>query len=113
MRVEGTNISMIRGDTEYIEVVCRDSEGNMIPFVEGDTLYFTVKTNIHNEKKALQKVITEFDDGIAYIEIKPEDTKHLEFFDYVYDIQLTSAEGVVTTIIPPSKFTIEGEVTYE
>ncbi len=113
MRITGTSISMIRGDSESIVVSCRDINGNPVPFEPGDTVYFTVKETVNTDVKLLQKQVTEFENGKAIIEILPEDTKHLRFQSYVYDIQLTKAGGVVTTIIPPSKFRVEGEVTYE
>jgi len=44
----------------------------------------------------------------------PADTKDLPApLECVYDLQLSKADGSVITIIRPSKFTIEGEVTYE
>jgi len=113
MEIQGYNIAMIRGDTEIIKVSCKDAQGVDVPFKDGDTLYFTVKSSVGTEKIELQKVITEFPDGIAYINISPDDTKHMSFKSYYYDIQLTRADGTVKTIIPPSKFTIKGEVTYE
>jgi hypothetical protein len=113
VRIAGNDIFMIRGDTETILVSCKNSEGEPVPFVPGDTIYFTVKRSTRDEKKVLQKVVTEFQDGKAVIEIEHEDTKDLEFQTYVYDVQHTSAGGKVTTIIPPSKFVIEGEVTHE
>ncbi len=113
MRITGNSISMIRGDSESIIVSCKDSNGDPVPFEPGDTVYFTVKETVNTDVKLLQKQVTEFENGKAIIEILPEDTKHLRFQSYVYDIQLTKAGGVVTTIIPPSKFRVEGEVTYE
>lgn len=113
MEIQGYNISMIRGDTEAIKVSCKDAKGVDIPFEDGDVLYFTVKASIGLEKKVIQKVITEFSEGIAYINITPDDTKSLDFRGYYYDIQLTRADGTVKTIIPPSRFSIKGEITYE
>lgn len=113
MKIEGTNLSMVRGDTEVIQVKCKDQNGNDVPFVTGDTLYFTVKVSAKTEDKMLQKVITEFENGIALIPINPEDTKSLAIKDYVYDIQLNRANGDVKTIIKKSIFTLEEEVTYE
>ena len=37
----------------------------------------------------MQKVITEFPNGIGYINISPDDTKIMRFRSYYYDIQLT------------------------
>ena len=113
MEIQGYNIAMIRGDTETIKVSCKDAKGVDVPFKDGDTLYFTVKSSVDTEEVKMQKVITEFPDGVAYINILPDDTKSMSFRSYYYDIQLTRADGTVKTIIPPSKFTIKGEVTYE
>lgn len=113
MKVSGTDLSMIRGDSESI-ILSLKKDGNMIPFNQGDTVYFTVKQCYSTEKITLQKIITEFDEGgNCIIEIEPEDTKELSFRSYVYDIQLTDYNGKVTTIIPCSKFVIAEEVTYD
>ena len=113
MKIQGTNISMIRGDTEAIKVSCRDESGTDIPLVEGDIVYFTVKRSTNTEEKILQKIVTEFTEGVALITIFPEDTRELKTGIYNYDIQLNRANGQVKTIIPPSTFTINAEVTYE
>jgi len=113
MEIQGYNISMIRGDTETIKISCKDTKGVDVPLVDGDTLYFTVKTSVGAEEKEMQKVITEFPDGIGYINISPDNTKFMSFRNYYYDIQLTRADGTVKTIIPPSIFTVKGEITYE
>ena len=113
MKIQGYNILMIRGDTESVKVSCKDAQGVGVLLEDGDTLYFTVKSSVNAEKKEMQKVITDFPDGIAYINILPSDTKSMNVGSYYYDIQLTRADGTVKTIIPPSIFTVEGEVTYE
>ena len=113
MKIQGTNLSMIRGDSEAIKVSCRDESGADVPLVEGDIVYFTVKKSTYTEEKTLQKIVTEFTEGVALISIFPEDTRELKTGSYYYDIQLTRANGQVKTIIPPSKFTINEEVTYE
>ncbi len=113
MKIQGTNISMIRGDSEAIKVSCRDESGADIPLVEGDIVYFTVKRSTHTEEKILQKIVTEFTEGVALITIFPKDTRELRTITYWYDIQLNRANGLVKTIIPPSKFIINAEVTYE
>lgn len=113
MKVNGNILSMVRGDSESI-ILSLKKDGNMIPFNQGDTVYFTVKQSYTTEDIALQKIITEFnEDGNCIIEIEPEDTKELSFRSYVYDIQLTDSNGRVTTIIPCSNFVIAQEVTYE
>ena len=113
MKIQGSSISMTRGDSEAIKVTVKDTLGNVIPLVTGDTIYFTVRKNILDPTKVIEKIITEFDDGQALITIRPQDTNNLRFTAYVYDIQLTKENGTVKTIIPPSRFLITGEVTYD
>ena len=99
------SITMTRGDSESITVRCSE------PFVSGDTVYFTVREDAESPV-SLQKVITEFPDGEAVIGIYPQDTESMDFGEYVYDIQVTRADGTVTTLIVPSKFKLNEEVTY-
>lgn len=113
MKIKGTNISMTRGDSEAIKVTVKDTLGNTIPLVTGDTIHFTVRENILGKTKIIEKIITDFDDGKALITIDPQDTNNLRFAVYVYDIQLTRENGSVKTIIPPSQLLITGEVTYD
>jgi|CZCB01.1.fsa_nt_gi hypothetical protein len=113
MRVNGTDLAMIRGDSESITLSLKDGDA-VIPFVTGDTVYFTVKVSPIVDEIALQKIVTEFnEDGNCIIEIAPNDTKDLRFISYVYDIQLNRFDGTVTTIVPCSKFAILPEVTYD
>lgn len=116
MKVKGTTISMVRGDSESFtvrRVKKIDEEEILIPFVPGDIVYFTVKERIGRPVKALQKVTTQFEDGTAIVRIDPLDTKAMKFKEYHYDIQLTHASGAVTTLVSDSIFEIEGEVTDE
>ncbi len=107
------DISMIRGDHAHY-LVSYKKDGAFVPFMPGDTVYFTVKENANKEEKVFQKVITNFVDGKAHIVIEPTDTKLLKPRAFVYDIQLVDVRSIVTTIVhPTSKFIIEGEVTYE
>ena len=113
MKIKGTNISMTRGDSEAIKVTVKDTLGNVVPLVTGDTIYFTVRDHMMSTTKIIEKIITEFDDGQALITIDPQDTNDLRFAPYVYDIQLTRENGMVKTIVTPSQFLITGEVTYD
>lgn len=44
------------------------------------------------------------------LRIDPEDTKNLNFGTYVYDVELTTKDGIVDTFITPSSFKITEEV---
>lgn len=108
MIINGTNISMTRGDTESMTVTLDDGIG----FVEGDIIELTVRVNPSSNNVELYKKVTEFDEGKARIEIRSEDTEGLVFRSYVYDVQLTRSNGGIHTIIKPSMFEILPEVTY-
>lgn len=114
MKIIGNSIFMTRGDSETITVSLQDSAGVDVPLTAGDTIYFTVKPDTQTDEKILQKVVTSFTDGKAIIAIVPSDTKHLPApIELMYDVQLSKADGSVITIVKPSKFVVEGEVTYE
>ena len=107
MKVDGTNLSMTRGDSETITISCEAK-----PFQEGDVIRFTVKKDVFSKAKEMEKVVTVFTEGgKAIIEIHPEDTKGMAFGRYRYDVQLTTAAGNVTTIVKPSDFCLTEEVT--
>ena len=107
MTIQDKKISMTRGDSESIRVVCQE-----VPFAAGDTVTMTVREDAESPI-VMQIVVTAFDeDGSALIAIEPEDTEALDFGDYVYDIQLKSADGAVTTLITPDRFRLTEEVTY-
>ena len=104
---------MIRGDTECIRVSCKNTHGIDVPFVEGDKIYLTVKKSPNVEAKIFQKLVNQFTDGYALINLQHEDTANAQVGSYYYDVQLNTASGKVKTIVPPSRFVIEEEVTYE
>ena len=100
-------MSMTRGDSESVTVKCPSD-----PFAVGDTVTMTVRPDVESAV-ALQKTVTAFtDEGEAVIRIEHADTEGLDFAAYVYDIQVVRADGTVTTLVKPSDFTIEEEVTY-
>ena len=113
MRILNNDIYMTRGDTESLTIYCTDESGNIIDFVQVDTVYFTVKHSIYSDENLIQKKITTFSEGKAIIEIEPEDTKNMAYGNYRYDIQLTTFDDNVITLIRPSLFTVEGEITYD
>lgn len=107
MIISGQNLSMTRGDSESLTVSC-----GVVPFADGDSVEFTVRRYASSDRKLIYKRVTEFEDGKAVIAITPEDTAGLEFGPKIYDIQLTRADGTVTTIIKPHTFHITEEVSY-
>ena len=113
MLINGTNLKMIRGDSESITLEIEHSDSTPYNFQTGDIVYFTVKQRTNTKEIILQKILTHFPDNQVIIEINPEDTSKLAFRKYVYDIQLTQADGRVKTVVPTSMFEILEEVTYD
>lgn len=112
MTINGTDITMIRGDTESLTITCKDEDGVLRPFEAGDRVTLTVAFRVGGEA-VLKKTAETFLDGAAVFCIAHEDTNDLQAMAYRYDVQLTTKTGVVKTIIPPSEFRLEGDVTRE
>ena len=107
---ENHEISMVRGDSAAIIVKCEDE-----PFTDGDKIELSVRRKSKTER-LVHLTVTEFEEdesGAAYILFSPEDTKDLEFGKYYYDIQLTKANGWVTTIVEYTPFILKEEATYD
>lgn len=101
---------MISGDSETITVSTVDTNGGPLALVAGDKITFSVKKYTSDAVPTIEKVITEFSDGEAIIELTAVDTINLSG-GYIYDIQLDRADGTVTTIVKPSTFTVQKGVT--
>lgn len=120
MKINGTDIFMTRGDSEKFEVSLYDKELDIQrDLLPGDKVFFTVKTSTQTKDFKIQKIIENFDGngnpdhvGKAIVVINPEDTKDLKYHTYVYDVQIIK-DGYITTVIKPSKFVVEEEVTYD
>ena len=114
VRVDSPSITMTRGDTLRVSVSI-DRDGDAYTPESGDEIQFFLKHNVLNGKRTAYKdsqpLITK-DVPIAtmVLELEPEDTKPLEFGDYVYDLQLTFANGTVDTFINNAPFKIVPEV---
>lgn len=107
------NLTLTRGDSASYVISAAHADGSVRPFAEGDKVYFTVKSSTTTDTIKLQRVIESFDEGRATVYITPEDKDALGYGKWVYDVQLTAADGSVFTIIKPSIFEITSEVTFE
>lgn len=109
--IDGNTIRLTRGDTAYIEVpINRLVDGEYEPYTmqDGDKLILTIKdkNGLDSESYLVRKEIS----GNTF-HILPEDTKHLPFGKYVYDIELDTASGDVFTVVTISTFVVEKEVS--
>ena len=101
-------MTLTRGDSLYAKVnlVKKISRQPYEP-QPGDRIRFAVKKNYGDLMYAIHKDIPR---DTLILHIEPEDTKNLDYGEYVYDIELTTADGDVDTFIARSKFVITEEV---
>ena len=112
-KVQGTNITLTRGDTLIAEIGINRGTQTYTP-VSTDVIRFAMKhihmdaerTQFLDERPVLTKAIP-YDTLILRLE--SADTKTLDFGIYAYDIQITFADGTVDTFIT-GRLTIAEEV---
>ena len=101
-KVIGSNIYHTRGDTARLNVTIQYEDGEE---VTGYTAMFSVKKKLKDEEYLFQREVI---DGV--IVITHDMTKNLPFGDYVYDIEVHTAEGEVQTI-GPAEYHLTADVT--
>lgn len=106
-KVRKNTIYLTRGDTFKAVVTITNPDGTEYHPGEGDSIRFALKESVDDEECLILRDISI--DTMLLI-LYPEDTKELEFGSYVYDIQLTKANGDVDTFITASKLKLTAEV---
>lgn len=106
-KVVSNNITITRGDSGTLNIRIEDPAGNDYIMREGDKAVLTVKRSTADKDALFQLPIV---DGVA--KIRPENTNTLDYGTYVYDCQLTTADGDVYTFISPHQFKVAEEVTF-
>ena len=99
-------ITMVRKDTGDLTVAL---ENYLLD--TGDEVVFTVNTGYDLENAVIQKRVKEFQNHSALIRLSVEDTD-LEPGEYLYDVQINTADGRVDTVLGPAKFKIVGGITF-
>lgn len=112
--VSNNEIKMTRGDTLIVPIDIRVNGQPYTP-TSGDSIRFALKTPrmTSGNKQFVDKeplLIKQVPTTTMMLRIEPEDTKPLDFGEYVYDLQITFADGQVATFIETSKFTLKPEV---
>ena len=105
--IDGTTISLTRGDTLKVKLNLKNSVGE--PYVpdEGDTFRFGVKKSYKDENLLITKVIPS---NTLVLHLEPSDTKKLSFGNYFWDCQIEKANGDVFTFISKAVLKITEEV---
>lgn len=114
-KVEGTTITLTRGDTFYAQITIKRKDGTVYTPQEGDTIRFALKSPrmtsdkkdfIEKEPLILKTIPTE----TMTLQLDPSDTKNLGFGKYKYDIELTFYDGKVNTFIADADLILTTEV---
>ena len=100
-------IKIVKGDTAIFDI-----DMNNYNFVEGDKVYFTVKKNVDDVENAIQKIVSTFDGNRAKVILSKDDT-NIDAGVYLYDVQCSLSNGIVDTVILPTKFEILGGITHD
>ena len=106
-RITNNSITLTRGDTFRAELELTDSTGTPYIPSEYDEIRFAMKDDFSENLPAIVKIIP---NDTMLLEIEPEETKNLCPGKYVYDIQITFANGDVETFINRASFKITEEV---
>lgn len=105
--IEGTTIRLTRGDTFRAQIDIQYEDGDSYSPVEGDSVRFAMKKKIKDVEPLLVKDIPI---DTLILELEEEDTKNLDFGNYVYDLELRKANGDVATFVTKSTLILEEEV---
>lgn len=89
--INGTNIKLTRGDSFYCQISITEDGQTYEPAI-GDSVRFAMKDKI----VVLEKDIPT--DSLV-LHLAPDDTSSLAAKEYIYDIELTKANGDVDTFI--------------
>lgn len=112
-KIDGTTISLTRGDTLITQITIMQGDEEYVP-QEGDTISFALKrAQMKADKTAFLDekplVIKQIPIDTLTLRVESADTKNLAFGNYIYDIQITMADGTVDTFIQ-GRLILEAEV---
>ena len=112
-KIEDLTITLTRGDSFYTQIGMTTEDGQPYVPQEGDSLRFVLKHpkivdgEFADVEPLLEKSIPT---DTLVLTLAPNDTKSLKFGRYVYDVELTFANGDVDTFINNETFILDPEV---
>lgn len=107
--INGTTVTMTRGDTLNVRVDICYADGTSYVVRAGDVIRFALKQRYTDEEVLISKEIPH---DTMILRLESAETKLLRagWTPYVYDIQLTMEDGTVDTFIDRAKFIVTEEV---
>lgn len=113
LRVTNNDIQLTRGDSaDLLLTISNTITGDGYTPVSGDVVRLTIRRSTHSDDAVIEMAQTLSEGDEITFSFAPEDTQTLDYGTYVYDIELTTTNGSVYTIITPSKFRLTEEVTF-
>lgn len=114
-KVDGTTITLTRGDTFTTIITIKYKDGTVYTPQEGDEISFALKNSkmtagnksFVDREPLISKIIPI---NTMVLELVPNDTKNLEFGKYKYDIQIIFGNGQVSTFISNADLILTPEV---
>lgn len=106
--LEGTTITLTKGDTfkRTLSLKKKTTKEPYIP-VSGDYIRFAAKKKYKDEECV---ILFQIPNDTMLLHITPQMTEDLAVGEYVYDIELTYANGDVDTFIDRAKLILTEEV---
>lgn len=104
---DGT-IQLTREDTAHFNLTIRNNVSQTDYEIQpDDTLTMSIKKSVRDVDPVVRLNIK----GSSVFHIRPSDTSNLAFGKYLYDVQITTGDGDVYTVIGPTTFELMKEVT--
>ena len=104
---DGT-IQLTRGDTARFNLTIKNNLSQTDYQVQpDDTLTMSIKKSVRDVDPVVQLSVK----GSSVFHMRPSDTSNLAFGKYLYDVQITTGDGDVYTVIGPTTLELMKEVT--
>lgn len=106
VNINGTTITMTKGDSLAVQLHLTMNGEAYFP-QDNDVIRFAMKKRYTDDEPLIYKIIP---NDTLILKLESEDTKNLAVSQYIYDIQITYANGDVNTFITEARFILRPEV---
>lgn len=109
MIVIGKTLKMVKGDTERLTAGVDGydlTENDIVTMIIKDFKRRDVCGNIVSGDTVYLERTAYISDGVATVQILPDDTSNMESGRYVYELRLVTASGNIHTIVPYNFFEV-------
>lgn len=108
VKISGTTITMTRGDSLVVLLALENEDRTTYEPSKGDYIRFAMKKSFDDSVPPM--LVKEIPTDTMTLVLNPEDTKQFKYGQYRYDIQITTADGLVDTFIDRAVLAITEEV---